>query len=111
MQLGMIAQEVQAVFPELVTEDEQGMLSLNYIGLVPVLIEATKTQQTQIDQLQQQIDALVTHNNEQESTLWWLFWIVSGTILSLLLLIVIKRFVGNPLSLRKRTVAQQLAIS
>lgn len=39
--VGMIAQELQEVFPELVYEDENG-LSINYNGLIGVLIEAIK---------------------------------------------------------------------
>ena len=38
----MIAQEVQKIFPELVNTDEKGFLSVNYIGLIPHLIEAVK---------------------------------------------------------------------
>jgi hypothetical protein len=51
LQLGVIAQEVQALYPELVREDSQGNLSVNYSGLVPVLIEATKEQQAEIEAL------------------------------------------------------------
>ena len=35
--IGFIAQEVREVYPELVREDEDGMLSLNYNGLIAVL--------------------------------------------------------------------------
>ncbi len=55
MQIGVLAQEVQKVFPELVKEDEKGELSVNYMGLVPVLIESIKEQQRQIDELKKQI--------------------------------------------------------
>jgi hypothetical protein len=41
-QTGLIAQEVQKIFPELVQTDEKGFLSVNYIGLIPHLIEALK---------------------------------------------------------------------
>ena len=37
---GVIAQEVQAVFPELVTSTPEGHLQVDYDGLVPPLIEA-----------------------------------------------------------------------
>ncbi|MCR9065368.1 MAG: tail fiber domain-containing protein [Cytophagales bacterium] len=40
LQTGLIAQEVQKQFPELVNEGENGYLSVNYIGLIPHLIEA-----------------------------------------------------------------------
>jgi hypothetical protein len=48
LQIGVLAQEVQQVFPELVKEDEKGMLSVNYNGLVPLMISAIKEQQEQI---------------------------------------------------------------
>jgi len=39
---GVIAQELQQVFPELVSEESDGNLSVNYNGLIAVLIEAIK---------------------------------------------------------------------
>lgn len=51
VQTGVIAQELQKLFPELVKEDKEGMLSVNYSGLIPVLIESIKDQQNQIDEL------------------------------------------------------------
>lgn len=42
--IGLSAQQVQLVYPELVKEGNDGYLSLNYIGLIPVLIEAIKEQ-------------------------------------------------------------------
>jgi hypothetical protein len=48
-QIGVIAQDVQAVFPELVLEDKQGFLSVNYPSLIAPLIEAFKAQQQQIE--------------------------------------------------------------
>ena len=41
-QLGVIAQEVEAVLPEAVTTDEAGYKSVRYDNLIPVLIEAVK---------------------------------------------------------------------
>jgi Chaperone of endosialidase len=48
MQTGLLAQEVQKLFPQLVKQDENGTLSVNYTGFIPVLIEAMKEQQKQI---------------------------------------------------------------
>ena len=39
---GVIAQELQEIFPELVSSDSTGNLSVNYTGLIAVLIEAIK---------------------------------------------------------------------
>jgi len=41
-QVGLIAQEVEALYPELVGTDAEGYKSVNYAQLAPVLIEAIK---------------------------------------------------------------------
>lgn len=51
--LGFLAQEVQALFPELVQQDDEGFLYVDYVGLIPVLVESVKEQQEQIDELLQ----------------------------------------------------------
>jgi hypothetical protein len=51
LQTGVLAQEVQKLFPELVKEDKDRILSVNYSGLIPLLIESIKEQQQQIDAL------------------------------------------------------------
>jgi len=61
-QLGFSAQEVRKVFPELVSEDKDGNLSLNYIGLIPVLVESIKEQQKQIEELQNLVNQLTGKN-------------------------------------------------
>jgi hypothetical protein len=40
--MGVIAQEVEKVFPELVITDEQGLKRVEYSGLIAPLIEAVK---------------------------------------------------------------------
>ena len=40
--LGFLAQEVEDVLPELVSTDAEGTKSVNYVGVVPVLVEALK---------------------------------------------------------------------
>jgi hypothetical protein len=52
--IGVLAQEIKEVFPELVSEDDNEMLAVNYQGLVPVLINALKEQQSEIEILKQQ---------------------------------------------------------
>jgi hypothetical protein len=51
--IGLLAQEVQAVFPELVktANNSEGTLSVNYQGMIPVLLNAIKEQQAQIKEL------------------------------------------------------------
>jgi hypothetical protein len=55
---GVIAQEVQAVLPEAVVEDAEGMLSVKYGNMVGLLIEAVKDLNTEIKELKAQIAAL-----------------------------------------------------
>ena len=60
--IGLLAQDIEKVFPELVSESH-GIKSVNYQGLVPVLINALKEQQNEIEILKQQqseIDELKT---------------------------------------------------
>jgi len=52
-EFGYLAQELKEVFPELVSQDSTtGYYSVNYIGLIPVIIEALKDQQEQIKEQQ-----------------------------------------------------------
>ncbi len=62
--LGLIAQDVQPVLPELVEQgtDKDGMLSMNYIGLLPIVIRAIQEQQATIASLRNEVGALQTSN-------------------------------------------------
>ena len=53
--IGLLAQDIEKVFPELVTETND-IKSVNYQGLVPVLINAMKEQDDEIIKQQQEID-------------------------------------------------------
>jgi len=57
-QIGLIAQEVELLFPELVSEGPDGFKSVDYSKLTPVLIEAVKEQQKQIDSQNKRIEEL-----------------------------------------------------
>ncbi|HEY5914994.1 MAG TPA: tail fiber domain-containing protein [Verrucomicrobiae bacterium] len=50
-QIGFLAQEVEKVLPELVYADAKGFKSVAYVSLVPVLVEAMKEQQVEIETL------------------------------------------------------------
>jgi hypothetical protein len=50
-QIGLLAQEVAEAFPELVTTDSEGYLSLAYPKLTAVLIRAIQEQQDEIEAL------------------------------------------------------------
>lgn len=62
MQYGFIAQEMEKIIPELVSEGADGYKTINYIGVIPVLTNAIKEQQDQIKDLKQE-------NEELKSTL------------------------------------------
>jgi hypothetical protein len=71
LQLGLIAQEAQRVLPELVSEgkDPEKTLSLNYLGLTPVLVKAIQEQQTALEQKEADIKALQQRNADLEARL------------------------------------------
>jgi hypothetical protein len=48
---GFIAQELQKVVPEIVKENNDGYLTVDYSGLIPILVKGLKEQQEEIDQL------------------------------------------------------------
>lgn len=48
---GLIAQEVQEIYPELVQADGAGMLSINYIELIPLLIQSVQELSAQVASL------------------------------------------------------------
>nr|WP_321485656.1 tail fiber domain-containing protein [uncultured Draconibacterium sp.] len=50
--IGFVAQDLQKVFPELVEEDSSGFLSVDYIGIIPVLVEAIKELEARIETLE-----------------------------------------------------------
>jgi hypothetical protein len=58
-QLGLIAQEVEKIYPELVLTDNDGYKSVDYGKLTPVLVEAIKDQQKQIDDLKKMVEQLM----------------------------------------------------
>lgn len=58
---GFYAQELQKVFPELVREDEDGYLAVNYIEMIPVLTEALKElaeKQAKLDVYEQRLNKI-----------------------------------------------------
>lgn len=70
--LGLIAQEVEKVLPELVNTDAKGFKSVQYSHLVSVLVEAIKEQQKQIEALKAQVsekDSKVQNSENRIKTL------------------------------------------
>lgn len=67
---GFIAQDVRRVFPELVQGDEEkGMLSLDYIGLVPVLWQINQNLSHQVSDLEKRLEEQSRKQAELESQL------------------------------------------
>ncbi|MDR2009370.1 MAG: tail fiber domain-containing protein [Bacteroidales bacterium] len=62
--LGFIAQEVEKIFPEVVKDMPDGTKAMSYTDLIPVLTEAIKEQQVQIEQLQRRLDACCKTSSE-----------------------------------------------
>jgi hypothetical protein len=55
---GVIAQEIEKVLPEVVKERPDGSKSVAYMEIIPVLIEAIKEQQKEIEQLNKKLSEL-----------------------------------------------------
>lgn len=56
--MGFIAQEVEAICPDAVRTMHDGLKAINYSALVPVLVEAIKEQQAEIELQNESISAL-----------------------------------------------------
>lgn len=55
---GFLAQNVEKIYPELVHEvpGSDSLKSIDYLGLIPILVEALKTQQHEINELKKQLN-------------------------------------------------------
>ncbi len=54
--IGVIAQELEKVFPELVHTDELGRKKVDYVGLIGPLIEAVKELDTRVSELERRLE-------------------------------------------------------
>ena len=63
-QIGLIAQEVEKIIPQVVTTDAAGYKSVEYSKLVALLIEAVKEQQEKIQSLQSAVNSLQNQNSQ-----------------------------------------------
>jgi hypothetical protein len=62
--IGLLAQEVEQYFPQLVREDENGMKSVHYSGFVPLLIEQLKKQSRELKEKEATIASLLSEVNQ-----------------------------------------------
>ena len=49
--IGFIAQDVKEILPELVRENDNGILSMRHQGISPILLEAIKELKAEIEEL------------------------------------------------------------
>lgn len=68
-QLGFVAQEIKDVLPEVVSQDSQGRYAIAYSKLVPVLVEAVKEQQKELETKNSELQELKTRLDHVEKTL------------------------------------------
>jgi hypothetical protein len=73
-QFGLIAQEVGKIIPDAVLVMENGFMAVNYVSLIPILVEAFKIQQSEIDSLKNSIveenhSLPITHGSSTDSLL------------------------------------------
>jgi hypothetical protein len=55
---GFLAQELKEVYPDLVSQDTLGYYLVDYIGIIPIMVESLKEQKLQIDAQSKQISDL-----------------------------------------------------
>jgi hypothetical protein len=70
--IGFIAQEVEAVYPQLVSIDRDGYESVDYAGLTPILVEAIKEQQQQLDSQRRRIESQARAMEDLTRRIEWL---------------------------------------
>jgi Chaperone of endosialidase len=69
LKVGLIAQEVKKIIPEAVKGDgAKDTLGMDYTELIPVLISTIKMQQSQLEQLKQELASLETPKNHRTNT-------------------------------------------
>ena len=66
LRMGVLAQEVEKVFPESVSTGPDGMKSVAYLELIPPLIEAAKELKARNERLQAEVDSLKAGNKKLE---------------------------------------------
>jgi len=63
-QVGFIAQDVEKIIPEIISKNQDGYYSISYGNFAPIIVEAMKEQQSQIEDLKSENEALKQKLNE-----------------------------------------------
>lgn len=66
-QVGLIAQDTEKVIPEVVTTDNNGYKGISYEKLTPILVEAIKEQQKQMEDIKAENIALKVRIDKLEN--------------------------------------------
>ena len=61
--IGLIAQQVKEIAPEIVIERDNGYLAMKYEKVIPLLVGATQEQDAQITELEKQVKELIDKSN------------------------------------------------
>jgi len=61
--IGLIAQQVQKIAPEIVTERSDGYLAMKYEKMVPLLVGAIQEQDVLLDDLESRVNELIKNSN------------------------------------------------
>jgi hypothetical protein len=67
-QIGFIAQELKEILPELVKEDGEGYLAINYQAIIPILVEGFKEHQVEIEQLNSKVALLESQTTQKNGS-------------------------------------------
>jgi hypothetical protein len=68
-QIGFLAQNLEQYFPQLVATDRDGMKSVYYAQMTPILVQAIRELDVKIEQVQQQSQQVVINNQWSLDTL------------------------------------------
>ena len=67
-QIGFISQNLGKVLPQLIFTDNNGVQGVDYQGVIPVIVEAAKEQNTVISTLQATVSSLQTSNTTLQTS-------------------------------------------
>lgn len=57
---GLSGQEIREIYPDLVSENQEGFLSINYVEMIPLLIQSIKELRMELDNTNAELESLKT---------------------------------------------------